>query len=324
MHFRPFLLLICSAVITNGLCLPASAEATGEKTAAAASERIPAGRAALLKDLESQSGWLKIYAAEGLLEIGVPEDRDAVRRVFLALDAAGPYSGTEQVGIWRVLARAADDHEELAQWVKKIETIFLAPEEPRRLHALETLCKLRAVSPEVARAAREWMESAPAANAPFCWWSIALEGKDGHAEALLALSKLLREEDQVIRIRTAFTLGQLAGDDGNDETATTEIAQSLRMALRDAEPKPEGAVKHQLQCALYLASHESSERATLREALIADLFTSPNSARLIASTLAGSLPEETATALAPRLTPLLTNENFHLRWAAARLLGDAE
>ena len=47
-----------------------------------------------------------------------------------------------RIGIWRVLARAADSEQEHAKWVGKIRDVFLDATAPDRPHAAETLAKL--------------------------------------------------------------------------------------------------------------------------------------------------------------------------------------
>ena len=95
--------------------------------------------AVLRKVMDSEERWVKVHAAEYLLEAGYPE---GIRDVFLA--EASIYGNQPQyrIGIWCVLARAADSEQEQAKWIGKIRDVFVDATAPDRPHAAETLAKL--------------------------------------------------------------------------------------------------------------------------------------------------------------------------------------
>jgi HEAT repeat protein len=91
----------------------------------------------VLRDaLRTETEWVRVHAAEALIWHGYPEGVEAVYR---------PQTETapqHRIGVWRVLAQAADSDAEREQWVARIRDALVDVDGPDRLHAAETLGKL--------------------------------------------------------------------------------------------------------------------------------------------------------------------------------------
>lgn len=94
----------------------------------------------LRTNLETQSLWDKVHAAEYLIWAGRPE---GVYETYKEEEARFIHQSPYRIGIWRVLAQCADSAEERQDYIRNILQAFKDPEGTDRLHAAETLTKLR-------------------------------------------------------------------------------------------------------------------------------------------------------------------------------------
>ena len=85
---------------------------------------------------DKEQQWVKVHAAEYLLSLGYPEGVNEGFGKELDLHGGEPQY---RIGIWRVLARAANTEEERDEWIGKIHDVFKDPSSPDRLCAAETL-----------------------------------------------------------------------------------------------------------------------------------------------------------------------------------------
>jgi len=98
-----------------------------------------------LQDLHSllltENLWVKVHVAEFLLR----ENQlvQEVRNEFLKENRKFNTMAQYRIGIWRVLAQVALTEEERTGWVSRIVRAYEDAEGPDRLHAIETLAKLR-------------------------------------------------------------------------------------------------------------------------------------------------------------------------------------
>lgn len=90
--------------------------------------------------LHQQNEWIKVHAAEFLLKLGYPE---GVKEVFLKEEQQFHTKSPYRIGIWRVLAQSSTCTQEKEKWISKIKDAFLDSLGPDRLHAIETLAKLK-------------------------------------------------------------------------------------------------------------------------------------------------------------------------------------
>jgi HEAT repeat protein len=155
-------------------------------------------------EMVSNTSWLRIHAAEGLLDNGhigrIPE-------LFRpeADTATAPY----RIGVWRVLARSTSGAER-ERFVEKIRKVLHDPQATDRISASESLGKINAAI----RADREmilnWLKTADDATAPFPRWNLVLSADSSErANDEAALAKLLSSNDPIARLRAAFALGRL-------------------------------------------------------------------------------------------------------------------
>src|SRR5688572_14183357 len=106
--------------------------------------------ATLIDVLERDEKFIKVHAAEILNSRG---EKERVRPIFereLELNRTVP---GYRVGIWRVLAGAARNRQERAEWIARIEAAFMDVTAADRIGAVESLGKLgHRVDGEVRRA----------------------------------------------------------------------------------------------------------------------------------------------------------------------------
>lgn len=178
------------------------------------------GRAvdALQQTLREEERWVKVHAAEFLLALDYPDD---VREVFEEELARSGDEPEYRIGIWRVLARAAARPEDRESWTAKIRDVFLDVDAPDRLHAVETLAKLRYKAPE--GEAEPFEQAARQSEGPmaaYANWVLVNSGVDG-AEARLA--DLLHSPEPGRRTAAQYALRHLA-----------DLSTATRTRLADA------------------------------------------------------------------------------------------
>ena len=146
--------------------------------------------------LAQEKEWVRVHAAEALLRHGCPE---GVEALFLPdIDTAPP---KHRIGVWRVLAQAQTSAEAREQYVARIRNAFCDPEGPDRLHAVETLSKLKdAERPaELLRVAREETSQLQA----YAAWAVANSGIPDEETAFVAL---LNSDEPNVRTGVAYGL----------------------------------------------------------------------------------------------------------------------
>lgn len=97
----------------------------------------------LKQNLNSLSGWNKVHAAEYLIWTKHPED---VGPIFLNQNEHFGKQPEYRIGIWRVLAQTMQFSREKEKWTNKIKEAFFDTLGLDRIHAAETLAKLK-ISP---------------------------------------------------------------------------------------------------------------------------------------------------------------------------------
>ena len=96
----------------------------------------------LRKVLHKQQQWVKVHAAEFLIWTG---NERGVKQAFLKELELFHQKPQYRIGIWRVLAQVSDGAE-AAQYHKQIVNAFLDTAGKDRIHAIETMAKLK-ISP---------------------------------------------------------------------------------------------------------------------------------------------------------------------------------
>jgi hypothetical protein len=128
----------------------------------------------LRRALKEEAGWTKVHAAEALLSLRCD---DGVRGDF-ELEFQRHGSDAEyRIGIWRILARAAENPEKRSEYVDKIIDSYWATDNPAPVHALESLAKLGYRIPIDDR--HRWVDSQARlrrACLPYLYWLLAVSG----------------------------------------------------------------------------------------------------------------------------------------------------
>jgi HEAT repeat protein len=161
--------------------------------------------AGLEREMTTNTHWLRIHAAEGLLDNG--ESRKKVAQLFRkeSETATAPY----RIGVWRVLARSTDGDERTRN-IEKIRAALHDTQAIDRISAAESLGKLNATTRDDRSVILQWLKTADDATAAFPRWLLVLSSTAGERNGdEAALAALARSNDAVARIRAAFALGRL-------------------------------------------------------------------------------------------------------------------
>ena len=150
--------------------------------------------------------WEKVHAAEFLIDLGYA---GKVSDVFLAELNQNGHLPQYRIGIWRVLYKCAEN-EEKQIWQDSIYRAFVLPTSPDRIHAAETLAKLKIPTENKDS---EIVESAIVSSDKRLsfftqWWAIP-QLEHGIEKLKEYLSGIIRfEEESIIRLMAAYVLGE--------------------------------------------------------------------------------------------------------------------
>ena len=181
--------------------------------------QLARARDELRRALREEPKFIKVHAAEALLDL---ELRQEVRRVFEAEQRLHADEPAYRVGIWRVLARAAETPADRQAYVDKILAVYADPKAPDSIHAVESLAKLEYAVPERDRAAlREWTEAAGTERHAYGRWLLAVSGTKQDVERLAAL---IADKRPVTRGVAAYALRFMP------KRLTPEIVEKLAAA----------------------------------------------------------------------------------------------
>ena len=159
---------------------------------------------ALRQVFDREQRWVKVHAAEYLLALDYPEGVKAAFTRELDLHGSEP---EYRIGIWRVLARAANNEREQTQWIDKIHDVLNDPAAVDRTHAAETLAKLRYQASEDDVAALEQAaEHGDSELAPYAAWILANSGQSDGEDRL---ARLLDSPNVDLRRTAAYALRHL-------------------------------------------------------------------------------------------------------------------
>lgn len=161
--------------------------------------------------MATQSEWVKVHAAEYLIWSGNPQ---GVQESFLLEDKL--YGGKPQyrIGIWRVMAQLAATAGERKVWTDKIKAAFLDPAGTDRLHAAETLAKLR-ISPlhDNQLLTEETLKSDVKPLALYTFWSVCFTTEESQKAAPGQFLEMIQQagNDAVLKTIPAYAMRQLKG-----------------------------------------------------------------------------------------------------------------
>jgi hypothetical protein len=182
--------------------------------------------ARLEQEMAANRQWLRIHAAEGLLDNG---ESGKIAELFRpeAGTAAAPY----RIGVWRVLARSTTG-EERNGYIKSIREAMRDTQAIDRVSAAESLGKLNAANQSDREFVFEWLKASDDATAAFPRWLLVLSSNPSErAGDESNLAKLLSSTDPVARLRAAFALGRLK-DLSNDSVA--KLHEQLKVEPADS------------------------------------------------------------------------------------------
>jgi hypothetical protein len=186
----------------------------------------------LRNNMYTQKEWIKVHAAEFLLWSGFPE---GVEEHFLEEEKNFGEQSPYRIGIWRVLAQVAKTSDEKKRWSDKIMRAFVDESGKDRIHAAETLAKLK-ISPlnDYPEITKQAMESSVKNLSLYTIWSIAFTSGNTFSDSLHSFLKLAVSKDKDVadrnlaayRIRQSINL---------EEDLWNPFAQSVLLEPRDSE-----------------------------------------------------------------------------------------
>jgi HEAT repeat protein len=209
----------------------------------------------LEQEMLANKEWVRVHAAEALLDHG---QNQVVAQSFIpeADTAPPPY----RVGVWRVLARAAQTEADRRDFCDRIRRIMIDPQSPDRLSAAESLGKLGLANPADRSVLEQWLLATDDATKAFVLWVLALSSEGSQrAEDERRLANLLESSAPVARLRAAFALGRLP-------TISANSAQALARRLA-MEPADSPARLYLLVAVLLHADKGSSAELNLKRRL---------------------------------------------------------
>jgi HEAT repeat protein len=256
--------------------------------------------AQLEHEMATNTQWLRIHAAEGLLDNG--ESTEKVYQQFRpeADTATAPY----RIGVWRVLARSTSGTERQG-YIERIRKAMRDPQAIDRISAAESLGKVNAVTRDDRAFVKEWLKTADDATAPFPTWLLVLSSNaEERSSDEASLAKFLASQDAVARLRASFALGRL-------KDLSAQSIQAFRERLK-VEPTDSIARVYMIT-ALLLHVHEPAEIASLETSMAPYLHGKANE-QLEVGIVTGLRGKPEGLAL---LAPLLTDAEPDARIGAA-------
>ena len=275
-----------------GTCAAVSAEASNGVTPELRQQAL----ATLQRVLVQEQEWVKVHAAEFLLKLDHPQ---GIRDTFLQQLQDHGQEFKYRIGIWRVLARAAADNQEAIRWTGRIRDVLADPAAPDRLHAMESLAKLRyKVLPQDVKLVEDAAREPTGPMAPFAAWVLVNSGRPAGSARL---ADLLHGPERGL---AAYALRHL-----------DNVSPVVRQELLDlAQREPAGAeVRMYLICAAAIHAPEP-QKAEFRTALLEYIQQGSISQRYLACETLGHLATK---ADLPLLTDLLSDPVADVRSSAA-------
>lgn len=163
----------------------------------------------LQSNLITQSEWVKVHSAEFLLWAGHPE---GIKDVFLKEEKKFGKESPYRIGIWRVLAQTETNSEGKEKWIQKILQAFTDENGKDRVHAAETLAKLK-ISPlkDYPDITRRAMEDENKSLSLYTRWSNCYASHDSLSIVCDSFLELMLSEnvDITFKYLAAYVIRQL-------------------------------------------------------------------------------------------------------------------
>ncbi len=164
----------------------------------------------LRRVLDEQQEWVKVHAAEFLTWTG---NTEGVKEVYLKELEQHENNSPYRIGIWRVLAQLSSGSER-TEYEQKIFSAFLDTGGKDRIHAAETLGKLKkspySIAPAISAAA---LNSDVVALKGYANWALAYTSDSAMEKARTFFLQTMREPntDMVLRKISAYALRYTGG-----------------------------------------------------------------------------------------------------------------
>jgi hypothetical protein len=202
----------------------------------------------------SDERFVRVHAAESLIEFGEP---DEARRIFsIELNAHRDTPGYRVV-VMRVLSNASSTDTERERWMNQIRDVFFDKSQPDRLHASECLAKLKYPVPaaEVDKFEEATLSDNPSI-AVFANWILASSGHKAHNSALFAY---LQHKNSAARYCASYALRHLHGN------SNEVLRQLMFMAVNEEVGTLPRAYA---TSAAFVLAPDSEDHSALREKMI--------------------------------------------------------
>lgn len=247
----------------------------------------------------TEQRWIKVHAAEFLLQLDHPQ---GVWDTFELEREARENEPQYRIGIWRVLAKAAGEERRCAEWANRISDVFFDPSASDRLHAMESLGKLRTRIPRELREPFVQATAEPTgAMTVFARWVLLNSGVAGAEQRL---TELLESSDEDTRRLCGYVLGRVR---------TLSEPARARLAAAAQREAPESAARVTLVAAAALHAPPES-KAHCKQQLLEYVRSGQPEQRIRACEALGSVASPSEL---PLLMDLLGNADADLRAAAA-------
>jgi len=168
----------------------------------------------LRRALNEEVEFVKVHAAEDLLSLNQQAN---VHEVFAEEQRLHGDEPKYRIGIWRVLARSAQNATERKQYYSRIREAVFNPASSDRAQAVEALAKLRYQISAEDRPKFEKLSSETVSDeAPFHRWLLSVSGASSEINAL---AQLLDDPHDTVRGNTAYAIRHLHGKLSTDVAA---------------------------------------------------------------------------------------------------------
>ncbi|MFA7492871.1 MAG: hypothetical protein WCZ43_05075 [Proteiniphilum sp.] len=187
--------------------------------------------ALLRNNMQNQKEWIKVHAAEFLLWSG---HQKGVSEIFLNEEKNFGTQSPYRIGIWRILAQTETEQEKKDIWIDKIINAFLDEKGSDRLHAIETLAKLKiSVFDANSKLTDILITDTLDSFAVYKLWNFAYSSEENFWLVQDRLLKIAISEDRspLVKIISAYTLKKMGVMDGTAWRTLAETALSTSSDL---------------------------------------------------------------------------------------------
>jgi len=176
--------------------------------------------------LNEQQEWVKVHAAEFLIWSGYP---GGVKEAYLKELERFHEKPQYRIGIWRVLAQLSNGNE-TAQYKTQIINAFLDTAGRDRIHAIETMAKLKVSPlPQYPEATDAVLHSDIKSLSAYTHWAVAYTNEDSaKAAEKYFLGRLMDANEDIVQRRVAAYVLRNSGELGmTDWNVLSDMALTL-------------------------------------------------------------------------------------------------